>query len=157
MIDEIRKKLAGTNIDDRSLISTDYFNHYNEVIMMFNMLPDMPELLDDIDKWDFKTYREHFAESGLSFGPLAIEAYEYAPINLRENFEKIAVQMAMLIVKARVKLRYILEAGDMRQFASLAQQSSMQLQTMAESGGAVVHGYDGGEGSTAQNVIDAMF
>lgn len=154
MIEEIRKRLKDTNIDDRSLISTDYFNHYNEVIMMFNMLPDMPELLDDIDKWDYMTYREHFATSGLGFGPLAIEAYDFAPPHLRERFEKIAVQMAMQIVGARVKLRSLLAAGDAPQFASVAQQCSMNLQALAETGGSVVHGH---EGSIPQAVVDKLF
>ena len=37
---EYVQKVTGTNIDPRSLLSTDYFNHFNTVIMLFSMLPD---------------------------------------------------------------------------------------------------------------------
>ena len=154
MIEDLRERIVGTNIDPRSLLSTDYFNHFNEVIMLLNMLPDMPDLLDDIDHWDFKTYREHFSESGLGFAPLAIEAYDYAPIQLREKFEKLAVQLSMLVVETRVKLRAALENADMDRFREMATLHSMEMQGMVDDGGAIVHGYDA---SADQSKIDAMF
>lgn len=149
-----RERIVGTNIDQRSLLSTDYFNHFNEVVMMLGMVGDMPEILDDIDKWDFKTYREHFMESGLGFAPLAIECYEAAPAELRERFEKIATQMSMLIVETRLKLRGAMEAGEMDRFKDMAQLHSMELQGMIDDGAAVVHGYTA---SLDQAKIDAMF
>ena len=153
-LDEIRERLAGTNIDPRSFLSTDYFNHFNEVIMMLNMLPDMPELLDEIDKWSFITYREHFMASELGFAPLAIEVYDYAPIELRERFDKLTVQMSMLVVETRLRLRQVLEEGDKPKFSNMAILHSMELQGMIDDGGAIVHGY----GQAAdQSVIDKMF
>ena len=175
-LEEYQERVVGTNIDPRSLLCTDYFNHFNEVVMMFTMVGDMPEILDDIDAWDFKSYREHFMESGLGFAPLAIECYEVAPNDLRERFEKIATQMSMLIVETRVKLRQVWEAGDMDRFKDMANLHSMELQGMIDDGGAIVHGYkqafdqesvdemfdDGSgakpaEGGSSQADIDAMF
>ncbi len=153
-IDKIREKLAGTNIDSRSFLCTDYFNHFNEVIMMLNMLVDAPELLDEIDKWSYKTYREHFMTSELGFAPLAIEVYGYAPTELRERFDKIAVQMSMLVVESRLKLRRALEEGQKEKFAEMAYLASMELQGMIDDGGAVVHGHGK---SMDQSAIDAMF
>lgn len=153
-LERIRNEIQGTNIDPRSLLSTDYFNHFNEVIMLLNMLPDMPDMLDDIDKWEFKTYREHFRDSSLGFGPLAIEAYDYAPQNLRDRFDKIVVEMSMLVVETRVRLRHLLESGEMEKFADMARLNSMQLQGMVDDGGAVVHGF---EGALDQREIDKMF
>ncbi|MDX9688840.1 MAG: hypothetical protein EOM37_04945 [Proteobacteria bacterium] len=152
--EEYKERVAGTNIDPRSLLCTDYFNHFNEVVMMFSMVGDMPELLDDIDKWDFKTYREHFMESGLGFAPLAIECYEATTPELRERFEKIATQMSMLIVETRAKLRGILENGEMDKFKDIANLHSMELQGMIDDGAAIVHGYTA---SMDQSKIDAMF
>lgn len=153
-IEAFQDRIVGTNIDSRSLLSTDYFNHFNEVVMMLGMVGDMPEILDEIDKWDFKTYREHFVESGLGFAPLAIECYEAAPAELRERFEKIATQMSMLIVETRVKLRQTMEAGEMDKFRDMANLHSMELQGMIDDGAAVVHGYTA---SLDQSKIDAMF
>lgn len=153
-LEKYKDRIAGTNIDPRSLLCTDYFNHFNEVIMMLNMLPDIPEVLDDIDKWDFRTYREHFNESNLGFAPLAIECFEDAPVNLRERLEKLTVQMSMLVVETRVRLRQLLEAKDMDRFAEMARLHSMQLQGMVDDGGAIIHGYDA---SLDQSGIDKLF
>ena len=153
-IEALRARLNGTNIDPRSLLTTDYFNHFNEVVIMFSMVGEMPEILDDIDLWDFKSYREHFMESGLGFAPLAIECYEAAPTETRERFEKIATQMSMLIVETRVRLHQILEEGNMDKFKDIAQLHSMQLQGMIDDGGAIVHGY---KASLDQSSIDDMF
>ncbi|MDD3288459.1 MAG: hypothetical protein PHX43_05580 [Alphaproteobacteria bacterium] len=153
-IEEYSERVSGTNIDPRSLLCTDYFNHFNEVIMLLNMLPDMPEMLDEIDKWDFRTYREHFSKSGLGFSKLAIECFEAAPVNLRERLEKLTVQMSMLVVETRVRLRQLLESGEMDKFKDMAILHSMQLQGMVDDGGAVIHGYDA---SLDQSGIDKLF
>ncbi len=153
-IESYQERVAGTNIDPRSLLSTDYFNHFNEVVMMLGMAGDMPEILEEVDGWDFKTYREHFMESGLGFAPLAIECFEAAPSELRERFEKIATQMSMLIVETRLRLRQALEAGEMDKFKDMAQLHSMELQGMIDDGAAVVHGYNA---SMDQSKIDDMF
>lgn len=153
-LDTIRARLAGTNIDPRSFLSTDYFNHFNEVIMMLNMLPDMPDMLDEIDKWSYKTYREHFQESELGFAPLAIEVYDYAPIDMRERFDKLTVQMSMLVVETRLRLRRALEDNEREKFGEMALTSSMELQGMIDDGGAIVHGYGA---SMDQTAIDKMF
>ena len=153
-VQEYQERVIGTNIDARSLLSTDYFNHFNEVVMMLGMVGDMPELLDDIDKWDFKTYREHFMDSGLGFAPLAIECYEVSSPEIREKFEKIATQMSMLIVETRVKLRQTWEANEMDRFKDMANLHSMELQGMIDDGAAIVHGYTS---TLDQSKIDDMF
>ena len=47
-LEEYRRKVADTNIDSRSLLSTDYFNTFNSVVMVLDVLPDAPELLEEI-------------------------------------------------------------------------------------------------------------
>lgn len=154
MNDNYQELVAGTTIDPRSLLSTDYFNHFNEVIILLSMLPDMPEMLDEIDQWKFHDYRQHFAESGLTFAPLAITLYDQAPADVRSSFEKLAEQMRALIVESRVTLRHSLENGDMPGFAENARLASMQLQGIVDAGGAIVHGH---QGSLDQSAIDNMF
>jgi hypothetical protein len=153
-IDHIRNRLAGTTIDPASLLSTDYFNHFNEPIMLLGMLPDMPEMLDDIDGWQFVTYCEHFTHSGLGFAQLAIEAYDAAPPDLRKRLDKLAAQIGMLIVETRVRLRFVLEDGNMDKFRDICELHALELQGMVDDGGAIVHGYTA---SADQEAIDAMF
>ncbi len=80
-------RLAGTNIHEKTFLATDYLNHFNEVIMLLEMLPDMPEMLDEIALWAPKSYTDHFRESGFKDGALAIEAYECAPTVYRNAFD----------------------------------------------------------------------
>ena len=42
------QRLQGTNINVNTLLATDYLNHFNEVIMLIEMLPDMPDMLEDV-------------------------------------------------------------------------------------------------------------
>jgi hypothetical protein len=154
MNEDFKERLVGTNIDPGSLLSTDYFNHFNEVIMMFSMLPDMPELLDEVDQWKFKSYCEHFSESGLSWGQLAIECYGAARPDIRDRLERIVMQIDMLVIEARTKLRQAVEENNMPKFADIARTSSLELQGMVDDGSSVVHGR---ESSADQTTIDSMF
>ena len=152
--DEYRARVAGTNIDPRSLLSTDYFNHFNTVIMLLGMLADVPEMLDDIDAWDFITYKQHFQESGLDFATLAIEAYDHVPPKLREQFERKIEEMRIFVEISRLGLRRLLDAKDMDRFADMAARVSAELQHMVDAGGAIVHGHDA---SLDQGAIDKLF
>ncbi|MER2520238.1 MAG: hypothetical protein ABTQ34_06070 [Bdellovibrionales bacterium] len=154
MLERYQQKVAGTNIDPRSLLSTDYFNHFNSVIMLFGMLPDAPELLDDIDGWEFLSYIDHFKTSCLDFGPLAIEAYEFAPSKLRDQFNRKAEEIRIFIEVSRLGLRRLIESGEKEKFADMALRVSRELQHMVDAGGSIVHG---NENSMDQSAIDKMF
>lgn len=151
---DYKERVAGTNIDPRSLLSTDYFNHFNEVIMLFGMLPDMPEMLDEIDSWSFQSYCDHFEASSLDFAPLAIELYPLAPESLRAPLEKLTEQMQHLIIETRVALRHAYETNETSKFLELATLGSMQLQSMVDAGGAIVHGHDA---SLDQDSVNKLF
>jgi hypothetical protein len=151
---QYRRKVAGTNIDPRSLLSNDYFNHFNSVIMLLGMLPEMPELLEEIDAWKLISYAEHFEQSGLDFAPLAIEAYAHVPKNLREKFERKAEELGALVETSRLDLRRLLAAGDKDRFAETARRVAREMQEMVDAGGAIVHGHDD---TLDQSSIDKMF
>ncbi len=68
-----RARLAGTNINAESLLATDYLNHFNEAVMMLDLVADMPEMLDDIKAWKPLSYVEHFRASQFAERDLAIE------------------------------------------------------------------------------------
>ena len=42
------ERLQGTNINTSKLLATDYLNHFNEVIMLIEMVPDMPDIIEDV-------------------------------------------------------------------------------------------------------------
>src|SRR3546814_16752458 len=77
-----RRLVRGTNINATSLLATDYLNHSNEVVMVLELVPDMPEIIEEAAAWPPVTYIQHFAASALSARELAIWAYEKAPTAL---------------------------------------------------------------------------
>ena len=154
MYDEYQTRVAGTTIDGATLLSTDYFNSFNEVIMLLGMLPDMPDMIEDIRAWRFFTYEEHFNASGLPFAALAIEAYAHAPPEVRERFERTVAEMRETIDEARETLGSLATTATLDHFKHSAVDYSMRLQALVDTGSAIVHG--AGETSD-QDAIDALF
>jgi hypothetical protein len=154
MLEHYRERVRDTTIDSSTLLSTDYFNLFNEVIMLLGMLPDMPDMLDEVSAWQFKTYSQHFAESGLAFAPLAIEAYPHAPPATLVAFEQTIDRMHSTIEEAKCALHDDLAAGDMDSFAGKAIGYSMELQRLVDTGSAIVHGQDR---TLDQSAIDDLF
>ena len=68
------ERLQGTNINTSTLLATDYLNHFNEVIMLIEMVPDMTDIIEDVLAWQPRTYVQYFADSGFQDQDLAIEA-----------------------------------------------------------------------------------
>ena len=87
--DRILQRIAGTNINAETMLATDYLNHFNEVVMLLEMMPEMPDCFDELKAWRPKSYKEHFQGSVFSDRELAIEAYDYAPVKHRAPFETI--------------------------------------------------------------------
>ena len=154
MLELYRERVKGTTIDAGTLLSTDYFNLFNEVIMLLGMLGDMPDMLDEVIAWKFKTYEQHFAESGLAFAPLAIEAYPHAPPSAREHFERTIQRMHDTVEEAKLVLADLRGQVDVPLLAEQAMNYSMMLQQMVDTGSAIIHGIDG---ILDQSAIDDLF
>ena len=63
-------RLADANINPLTGLATDYLNHFNEAIMLLEMLSSCPECRDDFLVWRPMSYREHFRILALQ-GPCA--------------------------------------------------------------------------------------
>ena len=122
--------------------------------MLFDMLPDVPELLEEVEQWQFYDYVGHFQASGLDFAPLAIEAYEHVPPDLKQAFENKIACMHSLVEDAALTLRQLYDAKDMEAFVQFSRQTAAFLHNMEEEGGAIVHGHNE---SLSQDAIDNLF
>jgi hypothetical protein len=151
---EFRERVAGTTIDERTLLSTDYFNSFNEVVMLLGMVADMPEVIDDIRAWKFRTYEEHFRESGLPFAALAIEAYAEAPADIRNRFESTICELHKTIEEARRMIGPAASPDEQKKFQINAKHYSTFLQSLIEIGSGIVHTADM---KIDQSSVDAMF
>ena len=59
----LRKLVRGKNISEISLLATDYLNHFNEIIMMVELIPTTPDCFEDAKSWQPMSYAEHFRTS----------------------------------------------------------------------------------------------
>ena len=86
--DHIRAHTIGSNVSQDSLLTTDYLNHFNEVVMLLHLLPTAPlEIAADLAGWKPKTYEEHFQTSGFRDKALAIAGYQNSPHDIRFAFD----------------------------------------------------------------------
>jgi len=149
---DLVERLRGTSINPKTLLSTDYFNHFNGVIMILDMLPDLPELMPEVEAWSFVTYPEHFDRSGLSIAELAKEAYRHCPEAIKAGFDELIGEMRLAVEQARGELRLLTAQGTER-FAALAKQSAEQLQRYVAQGSSLINGTNA---ASDQSDIDAL-
>src|SRR5262245_22293051 len=79
--------LAAAHINPVTRLATDYLNHFNEAIMLLEMIPDMPECVDDFLIWEPMSYPDHFRYSNFKGRDLAIAAYDAADPEIRARFD----------------------------------------------------------------------
>lgn len=99
--------LSAANINADSFLATDYLNHYNEIVMLLEMVPDMPDMAEDCMDWQPATYSQHFRNSGFAAKELAVEAYENAPAQFKQPFDQVIEEMDALIQSTLNGLRAV--------------------------------------------------
>src|SRR5215213_6229501 len=93
--------LAAANINPSTYLATDYLNHFNEAIMLLEMIPDMPECADDFLVWEPLTYPEHFQHSNFKARDLAIAAYDSADPEIRARFDGLCDTLTSILSAIR--------------------------------------------------------
>jgi len=93
--------LRAANINPVTGLATDYLNHFNEAIMLLEMIPAMPECAADFLGWEPLSYAEHFIASNFRGRDLAISAYNEAPEEYRSPFDEVCDTMTSILVAIR--------------------------------------------------------
>lgn len=150
--EHFRHLVKGTNINGTTLLATDYLNHFNEVIMLVDMIGDMPDFIEDIAAWTPKTYQDHFRDSVFSDKDLAVAAYDHVPPCYRQPFELLINQLNTLVLQVAKNLVDAVAAQDEAEITSAAL-IVPELHLMVEKAGGVINGERKG---TDQADIDAM-
>src|ERR1700760_1214606 len=114
------ERLRVANINPRTGLATDYLNHFNEAVMLLEMIPDMPECAEDFLTWTPLSYAEHFTASNFKARDLAIEAYESADADIRAEFDQMAETMTSILREVGAAMR---EAVQDQTKARLAEQA----------------------------------
>jgi hypothetical protein len=130
-------QLLAANINPRTGLATDYLNHFNEAIMLLEMIPDMPECAEDFMSWHPLTYREHFMASNFKARELAIEAYESADPALRAEFDNVTSAMTSILTAVSAAMR---DARQDTTRATLAEQATSWVKPLVAQAGGVING-----------------
>jgi hypothetical protein len=146
-------RAAGTNVNDKTLLATDYLNHVNEIVMLLDLVPDAPECLEDCKAWQPLGYQDHFRASHIADRDLAIEAYEFSPPAFREAFDRLVGEMNRLIAISIERLDETIAEGNPDIIRLTAERASRNLQDLIGQAGAVIHGADH---AVDQAQIDAL-
>src|SRR5215471_5465692 len=101
------ERLRVANINPRTGLATDYLNHFNEAVMLLEMVPDMPECAEDFLNWHPLSYSEHFRASNFKARDLAISAYEAADPAVRGEFDHITHTMTSILTAVGDAMRQV--------------------------------------------------
>jgi hypothetical protein len=130
-------QLRAANINPRTGLATDYLNHFNEAIMLLEMIPDMPECAEEFLGWHPLSYREHFTASHFSARELAIEAYDSADAGVRVEFDNITAAMTSILTAVSTAMR---DAKHDKTRATLAEQATGWVKPLVSLAGGVING-----------------
>jgi hypothetical protein len=154
------EQLEKANINPNTGLATDYLNHFNEVVMLLEMLPAMPECAADVLEWTPLDYELHFENSGFSEKQLAITAYHAAPVALRTHLEQRVAQIDEAVLNAQDKIRAAVDPSTVAM--EIAETATFVIKPLISIASGVIHGHvepdaDSPEGEAAQAEIDALF
>jgi len=130
-------QLRAANINPRTGLATDYLNHFNEAIMLLEMVPDMPECVEDFLGWRPLSYAEHFTASHFKARDLAIEAYNSADANIRAEFDNITSAMTSILTAVSEAMR---EARQDKTRGRLAEQATGWVKPLVALAGGIING-----------------
>jgi hypothetical protein len=132
-------RLREANINPATGLATDYLNHFNEAIMMLELIPMMPDCVADLMGWRVMSYCEHFLSTHQKHRDLVLTAYESADPQARRSLDELTAAMDQILTGTRGALRLQLSptvAG------ALAQEAANKLKPLVARAGAVINGLD---------------
>jgi hypothetical protein len=130
--------LRAANINPRTGLATDYLNHFNEAVMLLEMIPDMPECSEDFLTWKPLSYAEHFTASNFKARDLAIEAYDTADARIRTEFDNVTSAITSILMAVSDAMR---DAQQDKTRARLAEQASGWVKPLVMQAGGIINGH----------------
>lgn len=131
--------LSAANINPRTGLATDYLNHFNEAIMLLELIPDMPDCYELFLEWQPLSYAEHFIKSNFKGRDLAIAAYEAARPAIRSDFDTLVAKMTQILTTVGEAMRTVQQDATR---AKLAEQAAAWVKPMIGTAGGIINGRD---------------
>lgn len=159
LFETLSRDAEARNVNPVTLLATDYLNHFNEVLMLLELLPLAPDCAADLRGWAPKGYERHFLDSGFRDREFAVRAYAAAPAQYREPFDRTIAELDRQIALSVAECCALADAGDEVALQRAVERHLPQLRKLQERAGGLIHGYldDAGIEGDPQASIDALF
>ena len=155
--------LAAANINPMTRLATDYLNHFNNVVMLLDLISAMPECAQEVLDWKPLDYPSYFAVSHFRQRDLAIAAYYAAEPCVRGHFNGLVCEMNAAMAAAQGLLAAHSPADPETDYR-LRQIVRGQLRPLLAEASGVVNGTttitqtaDTADAGTAQQTVDELF
>ena len=140
MIGHFRSHIPGTNINESTLLASDYLNHFHELVMLLEAIESDPQdFAQDLLSWRPLTYEEHFAESGFRDKNLAIAAYRRAPSKIRARFDEAVARLHGEAVTLVAEVASQLD-GNGRKLNKTCEKAAQRLRILIDEANAIANG-----------------
>ncbi len=152
-VDAFRREAAAHNVNEETLLATDYLNHFNEVAMILELVADCPDCIDEAKDWRPKSYEEHFRDSGFSAKDFVIAAYAHAPACYRQPFDATIAAMNEVVLGAIGEIDNLIHEAGPDQVRVAVQSATAELNALIERASAIIHGANPTMNQTAVDTI----
>tara|TARA_R110000787_G_scaffold173158_3_gene285823 strand:- start:40462 stop:41028 length:567 start_codon:yes stop_codon:yes gene_type:complete len=169
-LEAYRVRARNTNVNDVTLLATDYLNHFNEALMLAELVMDMPDMLDEFIGWGPCSYKDHFAASGIADKELAIEAYAFSPTEYKQPFETTIRRLDTEIRSLQSCLGTSEGLDGVQNVRAAAEHQCQIIRELIDNAGAIINGKlreahmqsfsmstETGEANLDQDEINALF
>jgi hypothetical protein len=85
-------------------LANDYLNVFNEILLLIEFLPSMPEMAEEALAWQPRSYCEYFEKSSIPGARYALQSYGRVDPEVRLKFESILARLTQIVVEAQQTL-----------------------------------------------------
>ena len=156
--------LKAANINPATLLATDYLNHFNEVLMLIEMLPSMPDCAEDVFAWRPMSYDDYFEQSTFKEKRLAVVSYGAVQPVLKGRFESLVEQINDKVYGLIEQIASANGVLEPQQFEFLAFTASTEIRPLIDQVSALINGTETStdwmlavDHPTAQDEVDRLF
>jgi len=129
---EVAQALMAINVNLSTGFATNYLNHYVEILLLLEMLPSMPEAIDDISLWKPMDYAEHVRQSGLSNSELVLEAFAHSDPKRKDFLRDVTHEVDTEVLRYINQAQEAVARGDKEQTLAISLEAKEVLTPMLE-------------------------
>lgn len=123
----VYQDLVDNNVNLVSGLATNYLNHYIEILLLIEMLPDMRECFDDILAWKPMSYPEHVDYSRLPNSALVLKVYNTVDKDRRQRLAEIAQEANLALTTYINRAGTALDLNDTDKLREIATEAKEYL------------------------------